>query len=100
MSVQVRTISLAADELAEAIRWYESRCPGLGADLLGEADRAVRQIAASVTVGAPLSSDRKTRRVLLSRFPFQVVYQIRPSGIVIVAFAHSRRRPGYWLNRT
>jgi len=98
VSVPIRTISLATDELAEAVRWYESRRPGLGADLLGEADRAVRQIAANAAAGAPLSSDLRTRRVLLSRFPYQVVYRIRPSGVVVVA--HLRRRPGYWQSRT
>ena len=100
MSPRIRTLSLATEELAEAVRWYESRRPGLGANLLDEVDRAVRQVATNATVGAALSSDQKTRRILLSRFPYQVVYRIRPSEIVVIALAHSRRRPGYWLTRT
>lgn len=100
MNLPVRTLSLATEELGEAIRWYESRRPGLGADLLSEVDAVIRRLAANPTVGSPLSLDHKTRRSLLVRFPYQVVYRIRPTEVVIVAVAHSKRRPGYWKARS
>jgi plasmid stabilization system protein ParE len=40
-----------------------------------------------------------TRRCVLRRFPFSIIYRVKESNIVIIAFAHGRRRPGYWLNR-
>lgn len=39
------------------------------------------------------------RRVLLARFPYAVLYAVEPGGIVALAFAHTRRAPGYWRDR-
>lgn len=40
-----------------------------------------------------------TRRRLLGRFPYSVVYRLDPDRILVVAVAHLKRRPGYWLRR-
>jgi len=40
-----------------------------------------------------------TRRYLLKRFPFVIVYRLKESRIEIMAVAHGRRRPGYWSTR-
>jgi len=40
-----------------------------------------------------------TRRVVLSRFPYIVVFRETVTEIEIVAVAHGRRRPGYWRER-
>jgi hypothetical protein len=39
------------------------------------------------------------RVLLLDRFPFTVAYQIKGNEIVILALAHTSRRPGYWSRR-
>lgn len=46
--------------------------------------------------GAPVGDDPMARRLLVGRFPHQVVYRLRARALVIVAFAHLHRRPGYW----
>ena len=40
-----------------------------------------------------------TRKVLLRRFPYSVIYRITESAIQVIAVAHGRRRPGYWKTR-
>jgi len=40
-----------------------------------------------------------TRRYLMQRFPFAVIYLVSENRIQIVALAHCKRRPGYWKNR-
>jgi hypothetical protein len=40
-----------------------------------------------------------TRRYLLRRFAFFVVFREAGDGVQIVAVAHARRRPGYWVGR-
>jgi plasmid stabilization system protein ParE len=40
-----------------------------------------------------------TRRMLLDRFPFSVVFRERLHDIQIIAIAHARRHPGYWAAR-
>jgi toxin ParE1/3/4 len=42
---------------------------------------------------------RGTRRTLLERYPFSVVFRERLHDIQIVAVAHAKRRPGYWVKR-
>jgi len=32
-------------------------------------------------------------------FPFLLVYSIEVDHILVVAAAHNKRRPGYWLDR-
>jgi plasmid stabilization system protein ParE len=41
----------------------------------------------------------QTRRYLLRRFPFFVVFREATDRIEILVVAHARRRPGYWLGR-
>lgn len=40
-----------------------------------------------------------TRRALLDRFPYSVVFRERLHDIQIIAIAHAKRRPGYWTRR-
>lgn len=40
-----------------------------------------------------------TRRMLLKRFPFFVVFRERLHSIQIIAVVHGKRRPGYWAKR-
>ena len=40
-----------------------------------------------------------TRRFVLDRFPFSVVYLDEPEVLTIVAVAHNKRKPGYWKQR-
>ena len=99
MTLSVRTDSLASLELTEAVRWYESKRPGLGGDFLDEVARTIDRLALNPEAGNPISADQKTRRLFVSRFPYQIVYRIRTNEIVVVALAHLKRRPGYWKHR-
>ena len=35
----------------------------------------------------------------LHRFPYGIVYRVGHDEILIVAYAHFKRRPGFWKNR-
>jgi hypothetical protein len=43
--------------------------------------------------------DEEHRFAMLVRFPYSLVYQSLPDRVQVIAVAHSRRRPGYWLGR-
>ncbi len=45
------------------------------------------------------SRDRPYRRMTLHRFPFLVVFDRDATGILVLAVAHTRRHPGFWLGR-
>jgi plasmid stabilization system protein ParE len=40
-----------------------------------------------------------TRRIMLHRYPFFVVFREFPRKIQIIAVVHAKRRPGYWASR-
>ena len=40
-----------------------------------------------------------TRRMVLQRFPYLILFRETAAGVEIVAVAHGRRRPGYWRDR-
>lgn len=100
--MRVRFHPGAAADLTSAGDWYDLQVPGLGADLADEVDRALEAIAERPTtwplwpgIGEALG----VRRFLLARFPFAVGYLFEGEDVVVLAVAHLRRRPGYWLER-
>jgi len=96
--MEVRFHRLAAQEYRDARRWYERRRAGLGAELKAEVDKAVERFAAE-PLRWPVFRDRY-RRVRLRRFPYALYYHILDvDDILVLAAAHHRRRPGYWLRR-
>ncbi len=99
MTPSLRIHSLASLELTEAVRWYDSKRAGLGGELLDEFSASIARLTLNPELGHPISADQKTRRVLVTHFPYQVVYRIRLGEIIVVALAHLKRRPGYWKHR-
>jgi len=92
----------AVTELADAAVWYELRSRGLAGKFLQEFETVLRLIEsrpASFPRLLDTSPELKIRRALLPRFPYASIFIELPSEIRIVAVAHVKRRPGYWLNR-
>jgi len=87
----------AEQELWQAILYYEDKAPGLGLDLQLEAEAATHLIQRFPEMW-PLREDG-TRRHLMTRFPYLVVYLYEDEQVWVVAFAHCKRKPGYWLSR-
>jgi hypothetical protein len=89
---------LADTELGEAIRYYEECEPGLGLELAEEVYSAIRRICEYPEAWAELN--RNTRRCLVNRFPFGVIFQVKAGRLRIIAIANLHRRPDYWKDRT
>jgi toxin ParE1/3/4 len=96
----LRSSEPASEELLEAVRWYETQRAGLGAEFYEAVLATLSLLESHDEAGAPVAGDPRTRRLLVGRFPYQVVYRLRATEIVIVAFAHLKRRPGYWRKRS
>jgi toxin ParE1/3/4 len=93
------TTEAASDELAAAVRWYESQRLGLGAELFDAVTATIERIEQQAEIGAATYQDPRIRRLLVHRFPYEVVYRLTENEIAIVAIAHLKRRPGYWKHR-
>jgi toxin ParE1/3/4 len=87
----------AAAEFEAAVReglkygWAVSR------RLRNETLRVALLLCDTPNIGAPDAANH--RRFPLRGFPFSLVYRIDGELLRIVAFAHIRKRPGYWSRR-
>jgi toxin ParE1/3/4 len=103
VSKPVRTEQEALSELTDAYRRYQGKRSGLGDEFVAAIDVALDQITRLPKAGAPVPRvprDLGVRRAPVAKFPYHVVYIETPAEIRVLAFAHDRRRPGYWLSRT
>lgn len=88
---------LAEAELQGIVERYEDLKSGLGLRFLDAVNKKTDEI---------LESPRRwrlfggSRRVLLARFPYGIVYrEISEEEVEVVAVAHLKRRPTYWRAR-
>jgi plasmid stabilization system protein ParE len=95
--VKLRILSPAQDEIFRVIEYYDAKAIGLGAEFAEELDRVLDLLRANPEIGGPFGEE--TRRVLLRRFPFGLVYITELEELVILAVAHQSREPGYWRGR-
>jgi hypothetical protein len=97
---RVRFHRAASAEAEAAVRWYNERVVGLGDDFRGELIAGVERVREGPLVWPTSSYDARTRRYLLPRFPYAIVYVVGSDGsVTVAAVAHVRRRPGYWQTR-
>jgi len=88
----------AEQEFDEAVAYYDRCEPGLGIEFAEEVYAAIQRIIRYPKAGVQLSPN--TRRSLMSRFPYGVIYQPKADTVWIIAVANLNRRPGYWRRRT
>ncbi len=96
--MQIRFLELAQLELDEAIEYYDRDTPGLGTMFLAEVLQALDRIGSFPEAWHPFS--KRTRRCMIRRFPYAIVYQVREEGLLIIAIANLHRKPDYWTRRT
>jgi hypothetical protein len=87
----------ADQELEAGALWYEDRQPGLGNDFLDEFEDTLRRIVAEPERWRKMRADN--RKLNFHRFPYAIVYSIRPDAIYIKAVMHLHRHPFYWQHR-
>ena len=76
MSLRRVVLPEAAEELVDAVAWYEGRRPGLGAEFFGEVDAGMERVMTSPSSAAPWPADARFRRLVLRRFPYVLVYEV------------------------
>ena len=92
----------AVAEIDSTVAWYDGQRPGLGLDYLAEVRAAIAIVREAPSLGTAfpgVSAEACARRRRLRRFPHVVVFVESANEYVIVAVAHLRRGPGYWLAR-
>ena len=94
------TVLQAAELEAAAAAIY--RQAGLGNEFLSEVSQALAMIGSNPQACSPLeyyTGRYDVRRHVLRRFPFMIVFANFADETLVVAIAHVRRQPLYWLDR-
>ena len=102
MTRRVRILAQASEEAVEAVAWYESEHAGLGRDFQAALDAALDLLEGEIvplTTMPGLAGRRGAKKLMLRRFPYNIVVVERPNEYLVIAIAHQSRRPGYWRGR-
>jgi plasmid stabilization system protein ParE len=101
-SFEVKRVELtrgARLEIRACAHWYDEREAGLGEEFLDEIDRIVAKIADGASRYPLWRADRPYRKALVHRFPYVILVLVEVDVVRILAVAHLKRKPGYWLRR-
>ena len=97
-NINVDLHPLAVAEIDEAEDWYFKVDPAVAARFREVVFAALTRIGKQ-----PLSFptfDSPIRRCVLRGFPYVVLFDNSSQRVKVIAVAHTRRRPGYWKQRT
>ena len=97
MAYKIILLEEARFEVAEAALFYKQFGKELSDDILARFFETIEII----TEGPLLFQTNKKgyRKANLKRFPYKIVFKLVDDNIVVVAFAHHKRKPRYWKNR-
>ncbi|MGE3273454.1 MAG: type II toxin-antitoxin system RelE/ParE family toxin [Chloroflexota bacterium] len=95
--VAVTFLPSASEEVEAARLWYRRQSAAAVQGFRRELDHAVAMIAEGPERHPPHLYG--TRKFLLRRFPFMIVYRLDGGAVQVIAIAHTGRRPGYWRDR-
>lgn len=87
----------AQAEIEEAVAYYEAIDPVLADDLLDRIERGLNRISDLPEAWPTYLFG--TRRFLLRKFSYALVFRILNDHAYVVAFCHHSRKPGYWSDR-
>lgn len=87
----------AEKEFLEETEYYSQARTGLGVRFQNAVEAALSRAQNHPHSGAP--TDHHTRAIGVKGFPFRIIYRIDQQQLLVVAIAHHRRKPAYWLGR-
>ena len=96
LDVEIHPEAIA--EARAAREWYQVRSADAANAFLAELDAGIESIRIAPDLYP--SYLHGTRRYLMRRFPYLIIYRAMSAMIEVVAVAHARRRPGYWKTRS
>lgn len=98
MSLALSFNEQARSEIQEASHYYGLESPHLRVAFLDAIDVALAELLAHPKSAPVLRGT--IRRKLIRRFPYSLLYTLRPGEIRILAVMHQSRRPFYWHGRS
>lgn len=95
--MQIEFIEPATIELDDAIEYYDLQLSGLGKRFFIDVSETIELISKFPKLFSQNSAH--TRKAVLRKFPYNIIYTILNDKIYIIAVAHQNRAPEYWIDR-
>jgi plasmid stabilization system protein ParE len=98
---RLKVIEPAEAELEQAVAWYRDRDVRVANRFVAETRRTLALVETFPQIGGrvPGVEDKDVRQMPIHTFPYNVVFVDLADRLEVVAFAHHRRRPGYFIHR-
>lgn|SRR5574337_1243055 len=87
----------ARADLDDAVAWYEDHAPEIVRQFRDAMGEVVGRISENPKQFAPAS--HQTRKALLRRFPYLVIFREERNAAYVVAVFHTSRDPRKWRRR-
>lgn len=84
-------------EFSDAVDYYNKQSDGLGYLLAAEVKKTIDRIIQYPEAWTSLS--KRTRRCIVNKFPYALIYQQRQNSIIIVAMQNLHQHPDSWNSR-
>lgn len=100
--MRIRILDEAEAEIESARHYFNQQAFALGDRFLDDLEQVLDRIEAnpgSCPRLETLPASEPYRRALLKVFRYAVIFEILGEEVVVVAIAHTSRKPNYWLNR-
>jgi toxin ParE1/3/4 len=100
---EARFLKPAQLEFDQAADWYDLQQPGLGVAFADCVEATLLRAMHFPQSGAPIEHPRLSRVVsrfqLDAPFPYDIVATVLHSELFVIAVAHHKREPAYWIAR-
>ncbi len=89
--------SEAQREITEALLWYRGKAPYLDREFINCIENGFSMIRRNPLMFPAVH--KHYRKLLIKRFPYQIIYTVQESEILVLAVFHARKNPERWKNR-
>jgi hypothetical protein len=100
---EARFLKLAELEFEDAFDRYDGERPGLGLEFADCVEATILQAMRFPEAGTYVTHPRLRRTIrrfqVHEPFPYELVATVLDAELVIIAVAHHKRRPTYWIRR-
>lgn len=94
--MKVRYSAIARRDIREAKAFYRKDSGEAAATFVRAFKHGMRLIRDNPLRGSPY--ERGTRRYIMDRRPYAIIYSVARESIYVVAVAHHKRETGYWYD--
>ena len=94
----------ARAEVRAAALWYEQRSAGWGDRFVKRVNEVLLRLEEAPAIypvwPGTESAPAPIRKALLDQFPYLIAFELHAGSALVLAVAHAKRQPLYWLART